>query len=245
MRNIKIVIEYDGTAYHGFQRQTDNLPTVQKVLEDSLADLLKRPVNIVVAGRTDAGVHANGQVISFRTDARIPVDRIVLAINSLLPVDIVAKHAEEVDYSFHAQFSAKSKVYRYHIINARVPSTFDRLYSYYVPQKLDIDKMKKAAGYIVGEHDFSAFRSAGSQARTSVRQVYRLDIETNSPHIFITIEANGFLYNMVRIITGTLLYVGKGKLATEDVRRFVQTGTREAAGPTVPPQGLSLIEVKY
>lgn len=245
MRNIKVTIEYDGTAYHGFQRQTDDLPTIQQVLEDTLALIVKHRVTAIGAGRTDAGVHARGQVINFHTDCRIPVDRLPLALNSLLPPDIVATSAKDVDEAFHAQFAAKSKVYTYHIYNSRIPSAFDRLYSWHIPQKLDFDKMREAASYIVGEHDFTAFRAAGSKAKTSVRHVRRVDIDWMAPHLYITAEANGFLYNMVRIITGTLVYVGKGKLSPEDVRRFVESGNREEAGPTVPPQGLCLMEVKY
>lgn len=245
MRNIKVIIEYDGTNYHGFQRQTDDLPTIQQVLEDKLAVLLKHPVTVIGAGRTDAGVHARGQVINFRTDCSIPIERIVLAMNSVLPDNIVARAAEEADQEFHAQFSAKSKRYRYDIYNARIPSAFDRLYSYYVPQPLNIEEMRRAAAHIVGTHDFTAFRAAGSVARTSVRTVYHLDIDFKPPHIYLTVEANGFLYNMVRIITGTLIYVGKGKLTPEQVQVFVESGQREEAGPTVPPQGLCLMEVKY
>ncbi|MFA5880673.1 MAG: tRNA pseudouridine(38-40) synthase TruA [Eubacteriales bacterium] len=245
LRNIKVTIAYDGTNYHGFQRQTDNLPTVQQVLEKILTDLTKYPVCALGAGRTDAGVHAEGQVINFRTESNIPVGRIVLAMNQRLPEDIVAKKAEEVEFDFHAQFSSKSKVYRYHIFNSRIPSAFDRLYSYHVPQKLSLEKMKEAAGYIVGEHDFTAFRASASKARTSVRNVSRLDIESLTPHLYLTVEADGFLYNMMRIIAGTLLYVGKGKLTPEEVRDFVASGQREEAGPTVPPQGLCLMEVKY
>lgn len=245
MRNIKVLVEYDGTNYHGFQRQAEKLPTVQQVLEQTLEKLTKHPVNTIGAGRTDAGVHAKGQVINFRTDCGIPVDKLPLAMNRLLPNDIVVVAAEDADESFHAQFRAKRKVYRYHIYNSRIPSVFDRMYSYHVPQKLDMNRMKEAASYIVGEHDFSAFKAAGAKTKTSVRTIFRLDIEYNLPHIYITIEGNGFLYNMVRIITGTLLYVGKGKLTPDDIRRFVETGKREEAGPTVPPQGLCLMEVIY
>ncbi|PKM43135.1 MAG: tRNA pseudouridine(38-40) synthase TruA [Firmicutes bacterium HGW-Firmicutes-8] len=245
MRNINVTIAYDGTNYHGFQRQTDNLPTVQQVLEKILTDLTKYPVCALGAGRTDAGVHAEGQVINFRTESNIPVGRIVLAMNQRLPEDIVAKKAEEVEFDFHAQFSAKSKVYRYHIFNSRLPSAFDRLYSYHVPQKLSLEKMKEAAGYIVGEHDFTAFRASASKAKTSIRNVLRLDIESKPPHLFLTVEADGFLYNMVRIIAGTLVYVGRGKITPEEVRHFIESGQREEAGPTVPPQGLCLMEVKY
>ncbi|HWI55376.1 MAG TPA: tRNA pseudouridine(38-40) synthase TruA, partial [Desulfobacteria bacterium] len=211
MRNIKFVVEYDGTNYHGFQRQTEDLPTIQQILEQTLEQLTKSPVNTLGAGRTDAGVHAKGQVINFRSDCGIPVDKMPLAMNRLLPNDIVVVAAEEADESFHAQFMAKRKVYSYHIYNSRIPSAFDRLYSYHVPQKLDMVRMKEAASYIVGEHDFSAFKSARAKTKTSVRTIYRFDIDYNPPHIYLTIEGNGFLYNMVRIITGTLLYVGKGK----------------------------------
>lgn len=245
MRNIKVTIEYDGTGYHGFQRQANGLPTVQQALEEALETLVQHPVTVNGSGRTDAGVHAKGQVINFTSNCRIPVDRFPPAMNSLLPQDIVALEAEEVAGSFHAQFSARSKVYRYHLFNSRIPSAFHRMYSYHVPQKLDIDKMREAALHIAGEHDFSAFRAAGSKAKTSVRHVYLLDIEHRPPHIFITVEANGFLYNMVRIITGTLLYVGKGKLSPQDVREFVESGRRDEAGPTAPSHGLCLMEVKY
>jgi len=245
LRNIKVTIEYDGTNYHGFQRQTDDLSTVQQALEETLTTLTEHPVTVIGAGRTDAGVHARGQVINFTTECRIPVDRLIPAMNSLLPNDIVAKGTEEVDLSFHAQFLAKSKGYRYHIYNARIPSAFDRLYSYHVPQKLDVARMKEAAAFIIGEHDFSAFRAAGSNAKTSVRRVYSLEIDHRPPNIYLTVEANGFLYNMVRIITGTILYVGKGKLTPKDIRRFLDTGKREETGPTVPPQGLCLMEVRY
>ncbi|WP_418791451.1 tRNA pseudouridine(38-40) synthase TruA [Phosphitispora sp. TUW77] len=245
MRNIKVLLEYDGTNYHGFQRQTDDLPTIQKSLEEALGLLVKYPVTVTGSGRTDAGVHALGQVINFFSECRIPVDRLPLAMNSLLPKDIAAIEAQEVDAGFHAQFSARSKVYRYHIYNSRIPSAFERLYSYHVPQGLDIERMRQAARYMVGEHDFTAFRAAGSCAKTSVRHVYRLDIEHTPPHIYITVEANGFLYNMVRIISGTLLYVGRGKLSPSEVRDIVNSGRREEAGPTVPPQGLFLMEVKY
>ncbi len=245
MRNIKVLVEYDGTNYHGFQRQTEELPTIQQSLEETLEQLTKHPVSIIGAGRTDAGVHARGQVINFRTNCSIPVDKLPLAMNRLLPNDIAILAAEEADEPFHAQFRAKRKVYKYHIYNSRLPSVFDRLYSYHVPQKLCIDRMSEAASYIVGEHDFSAFKAAGAKTKTSVRTVYRLEIDCHSPHIYLTIEGNGFLYNMVRIVTGTLLYVGKGKLTPDDVRRFVETGKREEAGPTVPPQGLCLMEVIY
>lgn len=249
MRNIKVTVKYDGSNYRGFQRQTDNLPTIQQALEGVLTDITKHPVIINGAGRTDAGVHALGQIINFKTPCRIPADRICLVMNRLLPKDIVALEAEEVDWSFHAQFKAKRKIYRYHIYNSRIPPAFERLYSYYVPKKLDVEAVREAAKFFVGEHDFSAFKSAESKtrlkARSPVKNICRLDIEYSPPHLYFEIEGNGFLYNMVRIISGTLLYVGIHKLALIDVKRTIETGNRLGAGPTLPPQGLYLMEVIY
>lgn len=245
MRNIKVLLQYDGTNYHGFQRQTDHLPTIQQAVEDALESLTKEKIIINGAGRTDAGVHAMGQVFNFKSHCQIPVERFPLAMNRLLPPDIVVLRAEDVDTDFHARFHAKGKLYRYHIYNARIPSAFDRRYSFYVPQKLDIDKMRQAAGYIVGEHDFSAFKNAAGKTRTSVRNIFSLEIEDCLPHLFISVEGSGFLYNMVRIITGTLIYVGKGKLAPENVQAFLEEGNRNDAGPTVPAQGLCMMRVDY
>lgn len=246
MRNIMMVIEYDGTNYHGFQKQAGSgLATIQETLEEALHRLTGEEPVVTGAGRTDAGVHAFGQVINFHTGASIPAGRFPYALNTFLPPDITAREAREVPADFHAQFAAKSKRYRYTIYNARIPSPLNRLYSLHVPVKLDVAAMRSAARLLVGEHDFAAFRAAGSSAKTTVRHLTRLDVEANGPFIYITAEADGFLYNMVRIITGTLLYVGKGKLTPEDVRSALESGDRTRTGPTVPPHGLTMLEVKY
>lgn len=246
MRNIMMVVEYDGTNYHGFQKQAGSgLATIQETLEEALQKLTGENPVVIGSGRTDAGVHALGQVINFNTGASIPVDRFPYALNTLLPPDIVTREAREVPADFHAQFRARSKVYRYTIYNARTPTALYRQYSLYVPVKLNVAAMQSAAGVLMGEHDFAAFRAAGSSAKTTVRHVTGLKVEDNDPFIYITVEANGFLYNMVRIITGTLIYVGKGKLTPEEVRMALSSGDRTKTGPTVPPRGLCMLEVKY
>lgn len=246
MRNIMMTIEYDGTNYHGFQKQAGSgLATIQETLEEMLQRLTGEEITVTGSGRTDAGVHALGQVINFYTGASIPTERFPYAVNTLLPPDIVAREAQEVSADFHAQFQAKSKVYRYTIYNARIPAALHRMYHLHVPGRLDVNAMQAAAKTLVGEHDFAAFRAVGSSAKTTVRHVTNLLVEEKEPFIYITAEANGFLYNMVRIITGTLIYVGKGKLTPEEVSTALTLGDRTKTGPTVPPHGLCLLEVKY
>lgn len=246
MRNIKMTVEYDGTSYHGFQKQAgQNLPTIQEALEKALRKLTGEEISVTGAGRTDAGVHALGQVINFYTESSIPTGNFVRALNSVLPEDIVAKDAVEAPGDFHAQFWAKKKTYRYTIFNDTVPSVFYRRYSLFVPYKLNVDNMRKAASFLVGQHDFSAFRAAGSTARSSIRTMYRAEVEQEGELIHVYLEANGFLYNMVRIITGTLLYIGQGKLRVEEMKDIIASGDRTLAGPTVPPQGLCLMRVEY
>lgn len=246
-RNIKLTVAYDGTDYYGFQHQNDpNLPTIQSCLEEAIALITKTPHRINGSGRTDAGVHALGQVVNFYTDATIPTDRFVPALNSVLPRDIVVVDAEEVPLEFHARFSAKRKTYRYWIDTGRVPHVLRRRYSHFVSTPLDLERIKEAAQRLVGEHDFASFQASGSSVKTTVRRIYRLDV-TASDEGLITIEAeaNGFLYNMVRIIVGTLLEVGRGKLQPEDIDTILAAKDRRAAGPTAPPQGLCLMRVEY
>lgn len=246
MRNIKIVVEYDGTGYHGFQRQDgSNLATIQETLEQKISLLTGEDTQVTASGRTDAGVHALGQVINFHTNCKIPAENIARALNSLLPGDIVAKSAEEVPLEFHAQFSAKTKVYRYSIYNHRVPSAFYGRYALFEPLKLDISAMQEAVTFCIGEQDFSAFRAAGSAAKSSVRTIYEAKVVKEDHLINIYLKANGFLYNMVRIITGTLLYVGRGKLQAEEMKQIIEKRDRSLAGPTAPPQGLFLMHVEY
>lgn len=243
-RNIKLTIAYDGTAYHGWQRQT-NAISVQEVLEEALSRICKEPITIYGAGRTDSGVHASGQVANFKTTARIPVDRIPYAINSVTPRDLVVYRAEEADQSFHTRYSAKGKVYVYRIYNAEFPSPFWRNFALHYPLHLDVSAMRKASEYLIGTHDFSSFRAAGSEVKTSVRTVKRLEITHKEELITIIAEADGFLYNMVRIIVGALLDVGSGKLQPDDVQKILLAKDRGIASPTAPSHGLTLLKVHY
>lgn len=245
-KNIKLTVEYDGTNYHGFQKQAGRqLATIQELLEDRLSILTKETIQVTAAGRTDAGVHALGQVVNFMTSVNIPMSKFPLAINSLLPKDIVVKQAEIVPTEFNARFSPVSKTYRYTIYNSRIPSVFLRNYAYHVPVILDVDNMKLAARQMVGRHDFRSFCASGSSAKTFTRNL--MDIEVVRQQDVITIEAtaDGFLYHMVRIIVGTLVEVGKGKLSPTQITDIISAKRREAAGPTAPPQGLCLLKVVY
>ena len=245
MRNLKMIMEYEGTNYHGFQRQINKI-TVQEVLEEKLAFLMEEDIKVNSSGRTDAGVHAKGLVVNFLTNSTIPVEKLPLALNSMLPPDIAVREAQEVPLEFHARYSAKSKTYNYNILNSRVPSPFLRNYAYFFPRPLDIDQMRVGAAYLVGEHDFAAFRSIGSSVKTTVRHIYRLEIREKEGQLLeIEVEANGFLYNMVRIIVGTLVEVGVGKITPQQVADILQSKERSRAGQTAPAKGLFLKEVNY
>ncbi|MDF2629774.1 MAG: tRNA pseudouridine synthase [Symbiobacteriaceae bacterium] len=246
MPAIKLTLQYDGTRYAGFQRQPNGV-TIQEKIENALRrttgdEALKIGA---AAGRTDAGVHARGQVVNFRTDSRIPIDRWPFALNQHLPEDIVVVGAEAVPDDFHARYWAVSKRYRYTIEHAPFQSPMTRLYAYHWAKELNLDLMRRAAGLIEGTHDFAAFRSTGGSAKTSVRSVSRLDLTTTGPLIMINIAADGFLYNMVRIIAGTLLEVGAGRRTLDTVERALTTGQRQFAGKTLAAHGLCLDEVTY
>jgi len=247
LRNIKLILVYDGTNYHGFQEQRGTgLPTVQETLEDCLAQLSGRRIQIIGAGRTDAGVHARGQVVNFNGgEWPIPVERIPLAINGVLPADVVVTSACEVASDFHARFSARFKTYRYTIWNNRIPSPFHRLYSYFLPVPLDVEFMNKAASYMLGQHDFKCFQAAGSTVKDTVRSLCQADIIRDGPLVQFIFKGNGFLYNMVRIMVGTLVRVGIRKSKPESVKLILESRQRAAAGATMPPQGLCLEEVEY
>ncbi|GAW30902.1 tRNA pseudouridine(38-40) synthase TruA [Carboxydocella sp. JDF658] len=247
MRNLKLVLEYDGTNYHGFQSQaTAGLPTIQGELERVLQRWTGEAITVIGASRTDAGVHARGQVVNFHTSWPIPVDKVPLALNSGgLPPDIVIKQAEEVEPAFHAQFWAKNKTYCYTIYNSRIPSAFWHRYSWYVPVLLDSQAMAEAARFLLGTHDFAAFRAAGATSKTTIRTINQVAVAQDGPLLTITINGNGFLYNMVRIIAGTLVEIGKGKLNPEVITQIIASRDRNQAGPTAPPQGLCLLEVNY
>ncbi|QSQ09001.1 tRNA pseudouridine synthase A [Koleobacter methoxysyntrophicus] len=245
MQNIKLIIEYDGTNYHGWQRQK-NAVTVQEKIEGALKTLTGKNIILTGAGRTDAGVHARGQVANFRIETlKIPLERLPLAINSLLPEDIAVKHAERVPEDFHSRYWAKGKVYSYYILNSKMPSPLLRYYSYHFPRPLDIEKMRRAGSYFVGIHDFSSFMASGSSVKTTVRSINKFQLDKEKDLIRITFQGDGFLYNMVRIMVGTLLEVGEGKLPPEYIPEVLRAREREKAGITLPPKGLVLERVLY
>jgi len=247
MRNVKMVVAYDGTNYHGFQEQRGTgLLTVQEVLERCLSRLAGREMKVVGAARTDAGVHARGQVVNFDAEGwRIPAARIPLALNGVLPEDVAAVSAQDVPPDFHARFSALAKTYRYTILNARTPSPFRRLYSHFEPRPLNLQAMAAAAQYLRGRHDFAAFQAAGAGTKTTVRTIFQAAVERSGELVFFTFRGDGFLYNMVRIIVGTLLEVGLGKRSPEEIKAILEAGDRTRAGPTVPARGLCLLNVEY
>ena len=244
-KNVKIIIEYDGTDYHGWQCQGD-LPTVQKTIEDALRQITGESVKITGSGRTDAGVHAMGQVASFLTGTRMDSGILRRALNSTLPRDISIIRAQEVPEDFHAQFSSRSKVYEYRIFNRPHTPALQRNRVWHIQEKLDAGKMREAAAYLEGTHDFSVFATADITVKTTVRTVKRVHIRKNREGtILIEIEANGFLKRMVRMITGTLVETGKGKLTPEGFGRILAEGQKTKNVFTAPPQGLFLKKVIY
>jgi len=244
MRNIKLTLEYDGSAYAGWQVQP-NGTAVQQVVQEAIAAVTgELDVTLTGSGRTDAGVHAAGQVANFKTDTTIPAADLVHAINANLPADVAVLEARDVADDFHARYSAKSKTYRYTVLNCAVRRPLERARSYLVRRPLDAAAMRAAATHLVGEHDFAAFESK-QDGTPSVRTVTRLDVEVDGPRIAFVISANGFVYNMVRAIAGTLIEVGLGKRPPDSVAEVLASRDRSAAGPTAPPQGLCLMEVVY
>ena len=245
MRNLKLLIEYDGTNYLGWQVQPGG-PTIQGTLEEKLSRLTGERIRLTGSGRTDSGVHALGQVAHFRTQSQMDIRTIQRALNSLLPPDIVIQKVEEIDEGFHARKHSKSKVYEYRILNRNLRSVFHRGYVWHIPQKLNLTEMKKATQSLIGEHDFSAFRTVGSPTRTTVRRVIRAEWKRGQGGLIrFEIEADGFLKQMVRSIVGTLIEIGKGKMNAAEFRKILELKNRRKAGPTAPAQGLFLKEVKY
>ncbi|WIV13184.1 tRNA pseudouridine(38-40) synthase TruA [Proteiniborus sp. MB09-C3] len=244
MRNIKLIIEYDGTNYFGWQKQPHQ-KTIQEAIEYSIKKITKEDVGIFGSGRTDRGVHARGQVANFFTEAKIPGEKFKDAINSVLPSDIVISHSEEVDCSFHSRYSAQGKEYRYVIYNRRIPSPLLRNYAYHVPQKLHFDLMQKASADFIGTHDFTAFMASGSSVKDTTRTIYSIHLNKNHEIIELKINGNGFLYNMVRIIAGTLVDIGIGKIDSSYISEILLSKDRKNAGHTAPPHGLYLEKVFY
>ncbi|AKL97020.1 tRNA pseudouridine synthase A [Clostridium aceticum] len=244
MRNIMIDIEYDGTNYNGWQMQINGITIQQKIME-AVKKLTGEDVTINGSGRTDAKVHARGQVANFYSTSKIPIKRFPIAINHFLPDDITILEAREVPIDFHARYWAQGKIYSYQVNHQTQRSALLRNYSYHFPYQLELDKMEKAAGLLIGTHDFKGFMSSGSSVKSTVRSIYAIKIEKNKNSIWMTFEGSGFLYNMVRIMVGTLLEVGNGRRSMEAVQEALKLGNREKAGHKAPPQGLFLDKVFY
>jgi tRNA pseudouridine38-40 synthase len=240
---VRAVVAYDGANYGGFQRQT-NAPTVQAALEAALAQVTQEEVSVLFAGRTDAGVHAEGQVVAFDTTWRHGEIVLQRALNAVLPADVVVRDVEEVEPDFHPRYDARSRRYRYTLHNAATRCPLTRRYSLHVAAALDVDEMQRAAQSLVGEHDFAAFGQS-PQGDHTVRRVLRAEWGGAPPRLTFDIEANAFLYRMVRSIVGTLLVVGRGEMSVEDFVAVLASRDRSQAGPTAPPHGLCLLEVKY
>ena len=244
MKRILLTISYDGTNYSGWQKQK-NAVTVQGEFDKACSTLFKTDIESIGASRTDAGVHALGQRAVIDVDTSIPAEKIPLALNPLLPDDIVVTHAEEVGADFNPRFKALKKIYEYSIYNAPFRNPLYRNYSEYVRCELDLDSMRTACEAFVGEHDFRAFCASGNSSKTTVRTIYSLDIEKDGDFIKIRVTGNGFLYNMVRIIAGTLIYVGEGRIASDDLPEIIASGDRRKAGKTAGPSGLVLVKIMY
>lgn len=245
MKRIKLVVAYDGTHYHGWQLQPNGL-SIEAVLNQTLSELLKEPIMVIGASRTDSGVHALGNVAVFDTENRMPGDKICFALNQRLPKDIQIQSSEEVLMNWHPRKQNCTKTYEYKILNRKIDMPVNRLYTYFCYFPLDVDKMKQAAAYLVGEHDFRSFCTVRTQAEETVRTIHSLTIERGADDIVvIRISGNGFLYNMVRIIAGTLLRVGTGLYPPKRVEEILDARSRQAAGPTLPAKGLTLINLEY
>ena len=228
----------------GWQKQPNKL-NIQGEIERAIEEITGESIDLIASGRTDAGVHSLGQTANFKTESKIPIEKIPIAINSKLKQSIIIKSAEEVDERFHSRYNVKSKKYRYTINNSKYGSAIYRNVEYHFPIKLNIENMQKAAKYFEGEHDFKAFKASGTSSKSSVRKIYKAEVIKNEDRIYIELTGNGFLYNMVRIISGTLLDVGSGKIAPEEIKNIIETKDRKLAGKTLPPQGLCLVEVNY
>lgn len=243
MRRIKIVVSYDGTDYYGWQRQAEGMITIQEVLEKTISEILDEEITVVGSGRTDAGVHALAQVAHFDTTSKLPTDVMLKAFNAKLPRSIVVRNVQEVDTSFHARFSAKSRTYKYFISHLNIP--FFRRYSWFIKKELDYRTMEEAANLFVGEHDFNAFGSPMKPTGSTVRVVYKLTLRKRKFYTVITITANSFLRKMVRNIVGVLVAVGESKIEPNAIERALKTGKKEFHHKIAPPEGLFLWKVNY
>lgn len=245
MKRFKLVVAYDGTAYCGYQYQPE-LPTVEGFVNDALSELLGENIVTIGASRTDAGVHAYGNVAVFDSDTRIPAEKLALALNTKLADDIRIMESLEVAADFHPRKDVIDKTYEYHINTAKIPFPTDRLYSYNVKHKLDIEAMREAAKYIEGRHDFTSFCSAKTDKEVKVRTVFQIDVEEAlRSELIIRVRGDGFLYNMVRIIAGTLVKVGEGKILPDEIPPIIERKDRGHLGTTLPAKGLFLMGIRY
>ncbi len=244
IRRIMLTVAYDGSDYHGFAFQ-ENTKTIEGVLNTSILDLTGATTEVIGASRTDAGVHAFGNVVVFDTESSIPGDKFAPALNGKLPADIRIMKSCEVPYDFHPRKCLSEKTYEYYITNTKIEIPTKRLYSWHCSYELDEKRMDEAAKYLIGEHDFTSFCNVDSQALSHVRNVISADVNRDGDEIIIRIIGNGFLYNMVRIIAGTLMQIGRGKGAPADIKTMIEAKDRAVAGPTAPPQGLFLVKYNF
>lgn len=244
MKRVRLIVAYDGTNYHGWQVQ-DNGITIEAELNRCLTELLGEEIQVIGASRTDAGVHALGNVAVFDTESRMPAEKVSYALNQRLPEDIRIQKSEEVPADWHPRYCASRKTYEYRIYRGEFPMPVKRLYSYFTYRTLDVKQMRAAAEYLVGEHDFKSFCQTGAQVESTVRTIYTLELEEQGPDLVIRVCGNGFLYNMVRILAGTLMEAGQGKRTPESMADVLAAKNRGAAGPTAPACGLTLIKYEF
>ncbi|MDO4463297.1 MAG: tRNA pseudouridine(38-40) synthase TruA [Bacillota bacterium] len=244
MKRVKLVVAYDGTAYHGWQIQP-GARTIEGELNRTLSELLQEKIQVIGASRTDSGVHALCNVAVFDTDTRIPAEKLSYALNQRLPEDIRIQSSCEVGTDFHPRHCDSRKTYEYRILNREFPLPTRRLYSYFTYVPLDVSRMEKAASYLVGEHDFKSFCATAAVVETTVRTLYEATVVRENDEIVIRVCGNGFLYNMVRIIAGTLMEVGRGNLEPERMKEILEAKDRTMAGPTAPACGLTLVKYDF
>lgn len=244
MRRLLLTIQYDGTQYHGWQVQ-QNAITIQEMLQNAIEKVFCERLNVIGCSRTDSGVHANMYCVSFDTDMNIECDAVVMALNGFLPKDIAVKECKEVELDFHPRYNCKSKEYVYKLCNANVRDPFLANYSYYYRRKIDADYLNREAQAFIGKHDYSGFCSVKSDVENTIRDVKNFKVWRKGDMVYFKVEADGFLYNMVRIMVGTLLFVGEGKIKEGELKDVISSRDRKRAGKTAPPQGLYLNKVNY
>lgn len=245
MRNIKLTIEYDGKRYLGWQRLGDSEKTIQGKIESVIAQMTGEKIEIIGSGRTDAGTHARGQVANFKTNSEMARNDMLVFFNRYLPGDIVVKKVEEMPERFHARYNVKGKQYSYYVWNDPIPTAFERYHSFYVPQTLDMDKMNAACEKLLGTHDFIGFSALKKTKKSTTRTIEKISIEREGSMLHFTFVGNGFLHKMVRILVGTILAIGAGKLSVDVIDEVLENKVRADAGETAPAQGLFLDEVYY